>query len=45
MKERIEFPKSIESDMKIAKSVASTHLTRDEVIARALDNFLRRWGF
>ena len=43
-KERVEFPKSIENEVKIAKSAEAAHASRDEVIAKAIDLFLQRWG-
>ena len=45
MKERVEITPSIENEVKIAKRVEQTGMTRDEVIAKALDNFLSSQGF
>ena len=43
--EEISFPFSFETETKIAKAVEESQLSRDQVIARALDNFLSSLGF
>jgi hypothetical protein len=44
MKEQIEFPFSLETEMKLARQQEQTGIERDELIARALDIFLRSLG-
>ena len=43
--EKITFPFSFENEVKIAKVVSESQLSRDQVIAQALDNFLSSLGF
>lgn len=43
--EKIIFPFSFEIETKIAKIVEESQLSRDQVIAQALDNFLSSLGF
>lgn len=43
--EIVEVPDSIELEAKIARVMSDTGLTRDEVIANAIDSFLCGLGF
>jgi hypothetical protein len=43
--EIVEVPYSIENEAKIAKVIASTGMSRDEVIAGAIASFLSALGF